>query len=421
MKKIVILALLAGLALVACAEKQPQPQPIKPDCDIKPQQVVVDQPGYGIFTDFAMGMLSRTEEGNVVVSPVSALYALSMAANGAGGETYVKMLNALALSGLPHDGVYNLPCMPVIMPDEILDNLNRRMYAFGQQEGLHMANGLWLKNRDDLDVKDEFLQKMVDYYSANIYKGDFDQQTVKEINAFVNQHTLGMVPELVKEMSPDTIMALVNAVGFDQEWLTPYEDYQQTDGLFYAYDGSENQASYLHSTERIYISGEGVTGFAKPYKEGYSFVALLPEDDVEQYTRRLTGGAFTALLDSAQRRTVNATMPEFECEYGLEMEEMLTEMGMGIAFDPDNADFTNMATLPGANISISRVLHRAHIQLTAAGTKAGAATIVEMKETMAVMEPEEIPEVVLNRPFVYAIVHDETGIPVFVGKVTEIK
>ena len=51
------------------------------------------------------------------------------------------------------------------------------------------------------------------------------------------------------------------------------------------------------------------------------------------------------------------------------------------------------------------------------GTKAAAATVVEMTEgAMLIEEPPK--EVILDRPFIYLIVDRENNVPVFIGTVT---
>ena len=66
-----------------------------------------------------------------------------------------------------------------------------------------------------------------------------------------------------------------------------------------------------------------------------------------------------------------------------------------------------------------RVLHKTFIAVDEEGTKAGAATAVEMQDRCAVLVSPDTRIVYLNRPFVYMILDMETGIPVFMGVVEE--
>ena len=89
------------------------------------------------------------------------------------------------------------------------------------------------------------------------------------------------------------MLYLVNAACFDAKWETPYtKENVRTDGIFTAASGKRQTADYLDSHETIYLSGNNVSGFLKPYDGGkYAFVALLPDEGVtlEDYLENLTG------------------------------------------------------------------------------------------------------------------------------------
>ena len=90
-------------------------------------------------------------------------------------------------------------------------------------------------------------------------------------------------------------------------------------------------------------------------------------------------------------------------------------MGMNDAFDMDQADFSGIADVNKGELYISRVIHKTAINVDEKGTKAGAATAVEMKTNGAFLNA-----VYLNRPFVYMIVDNQTCLPLFIGQVTHI-
>ena len=104
------------------------------------------------------------------------------------------------------------------------------------------------------------------------------------------------------------------------------------------------------------------------------------------------------------------------------MKDVLTRMGMSDAFDADLADFTGLGIYDNGNqnIIINRVIHKTYIAVDEKGTKAGAATVVEMVPESVEVEPEEIKTVYLDRPFVYLLIDCETNLPLFIGAVTDI-
>lgn len=152
--------------------------------------------------------------------------------------------------------------------------------------------------------------------------------------------------------------------------------------------------------------------------DGYAFVAMLPNEGitVSQYVDSLTGEHLRELLNNPQDLTVFASIPKFETEYDIEMSKVLQEMGMTDAFDWQVADFSRLGTynVDGMNICINRVLHKTFISVSEQGTRAGAATAVEMVAEGAA-EIIEYKEVVLDRPFVYMLIDCETNLPFFIG------
>ena len=94
-------------------------------------------------------------------------------------------------------------------------------------------------------------------------------------------------------------------------------------------------------------------------------------------------------------------------------------MGMVNAFG-ELADFGGISETAAYGIDgafrISRVIQKTHIGLDREGTKAAAATVVEM-ETDGIEPEKETKAVHLDRPFVFSIIDTTTGIPVFMGTV----
>ena len=87
-------------------------------------------------------------------------------------------------------------------------------------------------------------------------------------------------------------------------------------------------------------------------------------------------------------------------------------------FTADQSDLSGLGYLDSGNgIYISEVIHKTHIEVDESGTRAAAATAVVPVEATAV--PAPVPQVYLDRPFVYAIVDTHTNLPVFIGTMTD--
>ena len=360
-------------------------------------------------TDFAIRLFKASEESgkNTLISPLSVLCALAMTANGAEEETLAQMEEVLGMT---------------------TEELNLYLYSYmqnlpqGEKYKLSLANSIWFTEDERFTVNQDFLQTNANYYGADIYKAPFDKQTLKDINNWVKQNTDEMIPEILDQIPAEAIMYLVNALAFEAEWSEIYEKHQVKDGEFTKEDGTKQDVKFMYGSEGTYLEDEKATGFMKRYKGGkYAFVAMLPNEgvSVSEYIASLDGESLNALLANPQYATVHTSIPKFETEYKVEMSEILKSMGMTEAFDMYNADFEGLGTSTGGNIYISRVLHKTFISVGEKGTKAGAATIVEMKDGAAA-EPTEPKEVYLDRPFVYMLVDCENNIPFFIGTMMDV-
>ena len=355
--------------------------------------------------DFAVRLLKENadEDKNVLVSPVSVLYALAMTANGANGNTLTQMETVL---GMP---VSDLNAYLKVYADALPE---------GEKYKLSIANSIWFTDKDSFTVLPEFLQTNANYYNAGIYETPFDESARKEINKWVEENTDGMIEDILDNISSDAVMYLVNALAFDAQWQDIYTDRQVRDALFTTENGEEQEIELMYSEESRYLEDADAIGFLKYYADTkYAFVALLPNEGVtvQEYLNTLSGERLTELLANPQEGIVNAAIPKFESEYAIDLGEVLQTMGMTDAFDMDTADFSGLGAYTDGNIYISRVIHKTYIAVDERGTKAGAATAVEMEVGGAM--PQDPKQVYLDRPFVYMIIDCEANLPLFIGTV----
>ncbi|MBQ3155277.1 MAG: serpin family protein [Clostridia bacterium] len=346
---------------------------------------------------------SASEGKNVLISPLSIQLALAMTANGASGETLEEM-QALLGGDIP------------------LDELNAYLYEYvgslpsSDKYKVELANSIWFREQNGFEVYESFLQTNADYYKSQAYAAPFDDTTVEQINKWVEVHTDGMIKKVIEDIDPLTMMYLINALVFDAEWASPYDEYSVHDGTFTALGGRVCDVEYMSAEEGYYLETKDAVGFAKNYKDGkYRFAALLPDEgvDVYDYIASLDGETLLDALDNMESASVFATMPKFSYEYDLEMTDVLSALGMPTAFT-DGADFSAMSN---HDLHIGTVIHKTFIEVAEKGTRAGAVTAVGMMEEGVPMYKAVIK---LDRPFVYLIIDAETNLPLFVGAVTEL-
>lgn len=396
--------LISALSLSACQSEKPlettdlmtgikaaSHETVKPDDAFK-----------SAYDNFSVELLKKCFDGksNTLISPLSVSTALTMTANGANGQTKDEMEKVLG-SGMP------------------LDELNIYLSSFsgsltsGEDFKLKNANSIWFIKDNNFNVNNEFLQTNADFYHAEIYKRAYNSEIVNDINNWVSEHTDGMIDKILDNIPDDAIMYLINAVSFDAEWENVYKENDIADGKFTNSEDKLMNVTMMHSAESIYLESDGCKGFIKQYKGGkYSFAALLPDNDIASFISSLSGEKLCRILSSTESCSVETKLPKFSYEYSDTLNNALSQLGMPTAFDENNADFSGIGKSTVGNISIGKVIHKTKIEVNEKGTKAGAAALVEMVDNACAINEKQV---ILNRPFMYMILDNETMLPLFAG------
>ena len=375
--------------------------------------------------DFGIELLKRcfdpTKQGgeNFLVSPLSVSTALAMTANGADGTTRDEMEKVLG-NGLTIDEINEyIAYYMKTLPD--LDN-----------EKVYIANSIWFKDKPEFQVYDKFLETDRKYYSSEIYKSDFDDSTVKDINSWVNTNTRGMIPNIInngdlkKDGDLEPLMMLINTLYFEADWAAAYTN--TYDGVFTDLKGDKHKVKHMSNTEYEYFDLGDADAFKKPYINGnYSFVGILPrDDDIIEYVNGLDSEKLFDDLrecEDPDEYDLTVIIPEFKYSFDTSLKDVLKQMGMESAFYHGTAVFSKLYDTSVENaptLYIEKLLHKTKIEVTQKGTKAAAATAVGMFDWggMSMQDKKKIV-IELNRPFVYMIV-DNNNIPLFIGVATNL-
>lgn len=410
-RRILATILVMTILLVGCGTQEPSGN-LMDDVEKNKVDTKLDVSKESTITDFGVRLFqdSLDEEKNTLISPLSVLTALAMTANGAQEETLEQMEEVFGLS-----------------VSELNEFLHAYMETLPEDEKyeLHVANAIWFKQDDEFEVNEAFLQTNADYYDAGVFEAPFDNSTLKEINSWVSDNTEERIQDILDEIPRDAVMYLVNALAFDAEWQTIYNENNVWEDEFTKEDGTLQHTDMMRSEEHQYLEDDNATGFVKYYKDQkYAFAALLPNEgtSVSEYVNSLDGETLHEMLENPIDVQVNAVLPKFETEFDIEMSKVLIEMGMKNAFNMELADFSGIGEVPpGYNLVINRVLHKTFLAVDEKGTEAGAATVVEMTKEMSLEHPGDVKEVRLDRPFVYMIVDCESNIPIFIGTMMSVE
>lgn len=356
-------------------------------------------------------MAKAIEDGeNVLISPESVICALALLLDGANGETQAQICKNLCGD------------LDVESFRKILSEYNAHLMS-SQDVKFHLANSIWARKDDRLSVNKDYLQRMKDFYDASVFTADFNAQTVKDINSWVDENTDHMIPTVIDSISDRAMMYLINALSFEGKWKKQYSDNDiKTGESFTNAKGKKETVTMLESKESSYVEDENAVGVVKSYSGNqYAFMGILPKSGttLKEYLEGMTGEDLIRLYQTRTYHDVLTKIPEFSYDYSTSLVSAMESMGITDVFDSGKADLSSMAQWKDGNLYVGDVLHKTHIELDRNGTRAAAVTAIIMEATSAM--PEDKPkQVYLDRPFLYVIINTESGLPIFIGAVNSV-
>ena len=368
------------------------------------------------YADFALRLLCESravyEGDGLLVSPLSAMIALAMTANGAEGDTLREMENVLC------------GWMPGGMS---INNLNTELFNYTTSltstadAKFNLANAIWVTSNPAFSINKNFVNTVTNTFDADIIAADLPN-SIGAINDWAKKETFGMIPQILKDgdLNEFTVMVLLNALALDALWADQVEKYACFEDTFKGTDESVQNVTFMRAECDAYIEGKNAVGIVKNYKGGnYAFLAILPEGNVHEYAASLDGKELIKLYDkrkvASYNVVVNSKMPHFSFDCTIDMANVLKNMGMPSAFDSSAADFDGLGKDERGNLYISKVLQKTHIDLDNSGTRAAAVTAITVNTEGAIVGKIDYYEVNLDRPFIYAIIDTESGLPIFIG------
>lgn len=380
----------------------PETPVVNPNSPIDPM-LVAAQNRFGFELLSTLQQQSPAE--NRVVSPLSVAMILSMAQNGAAGSTLEGMRMTLSLEGLE-----------VASVNDAIASQIAALEGADPDSQLAIANSLWARS-GGLELQPDFVQIAKEAYGAEAQVLDFDQPSALEtINGWVNRATAGKIPDILDRIERDDLLFLINAVYFKGLWQVPFDPAQTATEPFYLTDGTTATRPLMsRSGEFRYSETDTFQAVNLPYGNGrLSMVVVLPKtpEALQVLQGQLSAETWQQWTSRFRSRPGSLKLPRFQMEYGTDLNGALSTLGMGVAFDPEQADFSNLSD---TELYISRVKHKTFIEVNEVGTEAAGVTSIEMRATAAPMEPLQPFEMVVNRPFFLAIQDQVSGSILFLG------
>ena len=361
--------------------------------------------GFSLFNE-----IQKTEQDkNIFISPFSISVALAMTLNGAAGETEQAMTNTLQLHGLDSESI-----------NTGYAGLRQTLLTSDPKVTLTIANSLWA--RQGFSFKPDFLQRNTQFFGAEISTLDFDNSSAsKTINQWVDTNTNGKIQKIVgDQIDPITVLFLINAIYFKGTWQKEFDPSKTREGPFHLANGDEKQVPMMRQQRWYpYYREENFQAISLAYGDGQmSMYIFLPdrESDLNIFLENLNAESWENWMSQFHEQDVSLVMPKFKLEYGKTLNDPLKALGMGVAFDPELADFSRMASLEFGNLYIEKVVHKTFVEVNEEGTEAAAATSVEVGVKSVPPPPISFS---VDRPFFFAIRDNETKTVLFMGIVVE--
>jgi serpin B len=368
-------------------------------------------------TGFALRLLTelqREQEGqNIFISPLSVSIALAMTYNGANASTRDAMGSTLGLQGMSEDAV-----------NSGYSDLIESLLSADSDVSLNIGDSVWIRSGFTQAVSPTFTDTLRKYYGSSVYSRPFDSSTADEVNSWVNKETRGKINKILDKIDSDNVMFLINAIYFKGGWVDEFDesatrsvDFNTADG---GATGSIVKVDMMNNDGSFYYYGDDEVKIARlPYgRDKIAMYVFLPVESntIESLMAGLNEEKLNAYFPKLSKNELELQFPKLKLEYGkVDLKGALTNLGMGIAFEGNLADFGRIADVRPERLYIAFVDHKAVVEVNEKGTEAAAVTNVGISLTSI---PMRTPFVV-DRPYMFVIRDDRSGTILFAGLISD--
>lgn len=362
---------------------------------------------------FGLDLLEQLAgDDNLMLSPYSIAAALSMLYPGAAGDTAAQIATALHIDvddATLHEARAAIEAALAVEPPRA-EGDEREPFT------IRPANSAW--GQGGFPFSDAYLEVLARFYGAGLRVADFigDAEGSRQvINGWVEDITEDRIKDLIPpgSVNTDTRLVLVNAIWFKASWAEQFDPERTVTGDFTLPDGSVVSVPLMHSNNRgQYVATDKFTAVRLPYAGDAAMVIMLPNEGTTPAELAASLTADDMVLEFGDFQ-VDLTMPKFEFETELGLQDVLRRLGIVDAFDAMTADLSGITdAIP---LYVQDAIHKSFIALDEQGTEAAAATAI----TVGITSAPPPAEFTADRPFLFWIEHSSTGEMLFLGQVTD--
>jgi len=361
-------------------------------------------------------LVAGKERSNVAMSGLSAAMALALFHEACHGDSRRVLAAALGYPGAA-DGAGTEGVVAEGYGD-LLAVLQGRTAAT-----IRFANAVYV--HQDVAILPDFLAVAQQRFGAVVRSRPFaEPKTLAELNGWVAQQTDGMIPAILDQMDPANFAILLNALYFQGQWQQEFDPTRTKPRDFHPEEGASFQVPMMQDRVMAVVHHDETLGAVRmPYRGGdYSMVVVMPlaGRQLADLRTELTESRWRALWASLAREASETAvgLPKFRVAATHALNKPLQALGLGPALEAGKADYSRLAAGMDATVPVeAKVTQRVVVEVEEKGSKAAAVTAVEMKVASAPMPPVFQPY--FDRPFLFAIVEQQTGVILFLGQIVD--
>jgi serine protease inhibitor len=239
-----------------------------------------------------------------------------------------------------------------------------------------------------------------------------DSRIIDRINGWVKEKTRDLIPSIISE-APETLgLVAINALYFKDKWQTPFEPSRTRPEPFRTISGKPVDVQMMHSrvgSFRFRQDNRFIAAELGYIHDNFRLVVVTtksapaPARDFAAAAAWLGGQEFRA-------QTGEIGMPKLTLSATGELLPPLDAFGLAAARHSPTA----LGGFSDEPLRIARVLQKIELRVNEEGTEGAAATAV--MTTRGLGPPDHI-RMIVDKPFVFALRDDQTGLILFMGYV----
>lgn len=354
-------------------------------------------------------LLTKSPDRNLLLSPFTLSLGLATLATAARGKCFDSIIELLDIKA----------DTPAALRDEYA-KMMRLLEDIGSEVQLHLGSSLWLDRAFVPDSK--WVEDCRNTLDTEVFHIDFGKDTtVALIDQWVRERTAGRIRGLVEGTDPLMIMVFISVIYFLGSWTFPYDPNNTRQLPFHSPSGSRPHPMMVQSGSFSYFENQAVQAISLPYGRHawMDFCVFMPQRNrsLPEVMADLNPQRWWNWMASWEcNREGKITLPRFQFSCDLELTEPLRGLGMAIPFDRQLADFSG-ALPAGTPAFINRIRQKAFIEVNEKGTEATSAYSFDI-ERASLQAPPPF-QMVVDRPFIFAIRDRRTDLPLFMGSVVD--